>query len=773
MSFPNLCVRCLPLLLLLSALSMADNDRNYKIAPNLFKIGVGMHEVADMPIVHEGGLSISETPTIPLKPNTIYLRQKKGPKEYHWFSGQLNVEHFTKLHAFSLKENYLKSSEVMGMRFYATSNAKAFQDESDIYFDKEYIYSPRVPKLFFRKNERWQMLQETELPGVITINSQIKDLNTVSITTKIVDSVPSRIYPVKPGMYAFSFSAPDHLPFVDAVYVPSGSVVEITPKLIAIDTTTINSPTTSITMDSVNAAQTLEQTEYLYDKLTYELQRNVALVDTNDFTQMYPVPKHPLTLNTGVDEPAYHDYTIRFKQKRLEALDQWRSSKMGTARLINKALRQKLDSLQALPLRGAMIPSKMEPVYSINPETSERAVVGVRIFLGRDHERYDVSWNGYVDGYTPDSLYTVMAAGASVRAIITLENNKPVWFYDEGILRGRYQYRYTKLELEVDGKIQPSHGSFELPPYIFDMAEVQDWLNRPVEPPTPPQELKEERKQEAKADEGLHLDVNLNAPRIIRDKFRGAVALIDSGSFRYYGKVVSMSPFAIHTTEVTQQQFKEVMSKIDSTQRIEDRSTFLAPLKPVHNINWNDARKYCQAIGGDLPTEAQWEFAGRADNNEGALWNLDEEPNVNAYAVYRDNSYKMGKNSFDYGPQPVGSKKPNQWGLYDMSGNVAEWTRDNYFMFSFWVEASNPTGALMGTQKVYKGGSWKDKEDDLNLTERDDEDPRYWSDAIGFRCAFPRSIFDMRPVEQAPVDESKEQANGQGGETSWSPFAGN
>jgi hypothetical protein len=213
-------------------------------------------------------------------------------------------------------------------------------------------------------------------------------------------------------------------------------------------------------------------------------------------------------------------------------------------------------------------------------------------------------------------------------------------------------------------------------------------------------------------------------------------------SFRYKGKVVSLSPFAIHTTEVTQQFFKDVMSKIDSTKRIQDRSTFTGARHPVHNITWNDAQTFCKAIGGDLPTEAQWEFAGRADNNEGALWNLDEDPNPGMYAIYKANSYSRGKKSPEYGPQPVSTKKSNAWGIFDMSGNVAEWTKDKYFMFSVWVESSNPTGAMMGSTKVYKGGSWKDKESLLNLTERDDEDPRYWSDAIGFRCAFPRDVFE-------------------------------
>jgi formylglycine-generating enzyme required for sulfatase activity len=255
--------------------------------------------------------------------------------------------------------------------------------------------------------------------------------------------------------------------------------------------------------------------------------------------------------------------------------------------------------------------------------------------------------------------------------------------------------------------------------------------------------VQEPKPKVLKVDEsGVVMDVSMKVPRVIRDRDRGTVALIDSGSFRYKGKVVALSPYAIHTTEVTQQFFKDVMAKVDSTKRIKDRSTFTGPRHPVHNITWTDAQEFCKAIGGDLPTEAQWEFAGRADNNEGALWTLDENPNPGVYAIYKANSYSRGKKSPEYGPQPVSTKKPNAWGIFDMSGNVAEWTKDKYFMFSVWVESSNPTGAMMGSTKIYKGGSWKDKESLLNLTESDDEDPRYWSDWIGFRCAFPRNLFE-------------------------------
>lgn len=862
--------RLLAFLMLVPAMAIANGDRLFQIAPDQYKDGLLLEKNSNFAIVNEGLNSISEMPELPLRAHTMYLRHKKGPKEFHWYVGQMNEEKFGKLHAFSMKDNYLKPAEVLYMRFYGSQMSKAFQDETDIYFDKEYIYSSRIATLFFWKNGRWEMLKETARPCVIKIDTSITDLQVNSLTKKLKRKV-EKIYPVKQGLYAFEFSAPGYYSYVDAIAVPESTIVELKPQLpIFVQDSSIN-VTTTLTLDSVANAEYLEDVEVLYDKFISEVQGTVALIDSNEFLSLYPALKTAEELGVADTAEEYVTYAKQYNVRREEAKEYWRASKLGAAGEVNKALLQKMDSLQNLSISGTMVPEKIEPVLEAIPDSEEKKVVAIRLNFGKEHERFDVSWVGNAEGIVPDTLYAILDASETVYAHLSLEMNKPVWVYTDGVLTGRHQYTYNELSLIIDDETFVCKGEFKLPAYIAEQPEVQQWLTKApvvvdttapvvdstvvaadraapvadisalaadtsavaadtsapvadssapvvdsaaaVAGPVPPvadsaavaidsttsaadtsavvadttapvaetiepvadssavvadtaasaadttaqaadttksaeeQPVIEVVKKVEVAEDDDDDDypfARVKAPRIVEDVNRGTVALIDSGSFRYKGKVVSISPFAIHTTEVTQLFYQEVMDRMEESKRRIDKSKYSDAQKPVHDINWYDAQEFCKAIGGDLPTEAQWEFAGRADNNEGSLWNLDEEPDPTLYAVFRDNSYKLGKRSPNYGPQPVASKKPNEWGIYDMSGNVAEWTKDKYFMFSIFVEASNPTGAMFGSHKIYKGGSWKDKEKYLNLTDYDDEDPRYWSDHIGFRCAFPRSTFEEK-----------------------------
>ncbi len=96
-------------------------------------------------------------------------------------------------------------------------------------------------------------------------------------------------------------------------------------------------------------------------------------------------------------------------------------------------------------------------------------------------------------------------------------------------------------------------------------------------------------------------------------------------------------------------------------------SEFRGGSLPVDHVNWYQARDYCHESGKRLPTEAEWEKAARAMTGELFYWG--PEPD-DSFAWHWDNS--------KYKTHPVGEKKPNKYGLYDMSGNVAEWVADIY-----------------------------------------------------------------------------------------------
>jgi eukaryotic-like serine/threonine-protein kinase len=150
--------------------------------------------------------------------------------------------------------------------------------------------------------------------------------------------------------------------------------------------------------------------------------------------------------------------------------------------------------------------------------------------------------------------------------------------------------------------------------------------------------------------------------------------------------------------------------------------------QPMGNVTWTDARSYCQWAGGRLPSEAEWEYAGRAGAKGGTYGPLEK------IAWFYSNStvYTAAHNM--RAPQ-VALKQPNAFSLYDMLGGVREWVAD-FYSESFYKESPNedPTGPSTGTRRVFRGGAWLHNDYDLKLWVRAGTAPDYASQDLGFRC---------------------------------------
>jgi len=180
-------------------------------------------------------------------------------------------------------------------------------------------------------------------------------------------------------------------------------------------------------------------------------------------------------------------------------------------------------------------------------------------------------------------------------------------------------------------------------------------------------------------------------------------------------------PFEMGKYQVTQAQYEAVASANPSYSK--------GPNLPVEGVSWDDAQKFCEALNGKgdgyhyrLPTEAEWEYAARAGDSSCRYGPLDE------VAWSRDNS--GGKT------HPVGEKKPNAFGLYDMLGNVWEWVQD-WYSITFYSDSpeSDPKGPFTGEYRVSRGGSWRGVvRGHARVSSRYMLKPNVRSIVVGFRC---------------------------------------
>jgi sulfatase modifying factor 1 len=207
---------------------------------------------------------------------------------------------------------------------------------------------------------------------------------------------------------------------------------------------------------------------------------------------------------------------------------------------------------------------------------------------------------------------------------------------------------------------------------------------------------------------------------------------------------VTVSGFLMDKYLVTQELFQKVMTN--------NPSRWKGDKNPVEQVRWSDTVKFCNkrsemeglkpcydlqkwtcdfsANGYRLPTEAEWEYACRAGATGDYFFGAATA--IKDYAWFDKNSGGRTK--------PVGGKKPNAWGLYDMAGNVWQWCND-FYKVDYYKESpkADPRGPASGQTKVVRGGAFKAPADNLRAGFRYNESPGYADvcfgyDIYGFRC---------------------------------------
>jgi len=225
----------------------------------------------------------------------------------------------------------------------------------------------------------------------------------------------------------------------------------------------------------------------------------------------------------------------------------------------------------------------------------------------------------------------------------------------------------------------------------------------------------------------------------------------------------SVSAFLMDKFPVTHDMFAKV--QLPDPSHWQD-----SPTSPVERIRWRDAKVYCNersrlerlqpcynekttelvcdytADGYRLPTEAEWEYAARA-GTEGP-YDFGAKDALRQYAWFAENSEQR--------THPVGRKKPNGWGLYDMYGNVSVWCEDvydaNYYRVSPVADPHGPPSPGKDVKRVLRGGNWKAGAEMCRVTFRQgertgDTDACFATDYCGLRCvrrATPEELAQLR-----------------------------
>jgi formylglycine-generating enzyme required for sulfatase activity len=404
--------------------------------------------------------------------------------------------------------------------------------------------------------------------------------------------------------------------------------------------------------------------------------------------------------------------------------------------------------------RGTQQQDRDEALLDAKLKAIERAGVSIEAVTRMENFKLKSDWveaqaKGVIlpgfqildQGYGADGLYHIVLSGKVSKSGEALEQSEGDRKYRMAIL---YSESDKLKALEMMQEVVDNYGScasaddalyYIITESAFDENDADDMLIR-MKAYYPSSSYVEEaerwinkKKEETRREEEAAKRELINSFNFVHVPggtfMMGALRSEDgSGSDEYPQHRVTVQPFYIMVSEVTQAQWKAVMGS--------NPSYFKEDNLPVENVSWNDCQEFIEKLYKidpvaeyKLPSEAEWEYACRA-NTRTRFCSGNREIDLVRVGWFSGNSHNK--------THPVGSLEPNLWGLYDMHGNVWEWCEDWYHDS---YKGAPQTGKAWetgeGTYRVMRGGSWYSYGGYCRSASRDWYKPETRNGYVGFR----------------------------------------
>jgi Uncharacterized conserved protein len=497
---------------------------------------------------------------------------------------------------------------------------------------------------------------QTSVPAGVWINGQAIGNTPISIN-------------LPPGWVIYSIRTSGYWPEVSLVNIKKGEETSREVKLKK-HKLQINETPEMPDLSDINDIKTLES---LYDSLAK--QKPTAIPDSICIASF--AEEYPALAPSKLDEKSaeHRKYYKIYDEEKQSSFKQLYNGCSGSVQNNMNAVLIRIRELGNKRINGII------PIVGADFEATDLTGLNgnLILFLRSPDGRAEVAWKGVWKNefLTGSELVKALTATPPIALAFLTTQNQTMWIPVENGY-SRHFYKYHELNVSWNALLIPMEGEFILPDYILA------WLGEPELLP-----IDSLPKDSVDSVEEVRADMAF-------------LSRIPGGFFVFKGQKTEIKPFSINTREVSQSLYKSKCGE-------KDFGALKGDSLPAHSVTWNEANSCCAVFGGDLPTEAEWEYAARAGVPYKYVWQ--ENDSAKNHAVF--NAKKV---------DVVGSKKSNGWGLYDMFGNVAEWVKDD----GFWK----------GKYKFLKGGSYKSKEKDLSVENRDEEDARYWGTHVGFRCVY-------------------------------------